>query len=162
MKKRENNTVGSIEPTGKQSRKEYLKNWKYDNPEKIRDYKRIYYSKHSEQERARQRKIYHSNKEKIKQGKEVGKINDKTARIQQLSPTNFFRGKYIVQYGSKEINYKARDNLISIWKAYKIVRNEVIQYEQEVMSELVKHKMDFSKIDTNKIRKKYQNLKQLQ
>jgi len=108
----ESSTVGSIEPSMKlkKSRKEYLKQWRLNNPEKVREYKRNYYSKHEEQERERARKLYHKNKNNTKKGKSIEKfLREYGGKIlSHISYSTYYRVEFVIDHGSakaiEEIN----------------------------------------------------------
>lgn len=104
MSEAESSTIGSIEPSTKQkkSRKEYLKQWRLNNPEKVREHKRNYYSKHEEQERERARKLYHKNKNNPEKGKSIEKFL-KTyggTLLPNISYSTYYRTEFVIDYGS--------------------------------------------------------------
>jgi len=161
----QSSTVGSIEPSMKQSRKDYLKNWRITNSDKVRKHKQDYYWNHLEQERARACKIYQKNKGSTTSGKIIDRICNKNKGTGlELSSTQFFRINFILDKGSEQINELCKSEKISTWKAYNIVRQELDRFTLEFVMYMRNQDMQSPGIEKEiaKIKSKYPNLKSME
>ena len=144
----------------KQKRTEYLRNWRQKNRDKVKEYKRKTYWKNPEKFRKQAREIWQKNKNSLEKGKTIEILVKNNPQL-GLSATQLYRGRFLKDNGSKEIIKKLRNNEISIWKAYNIVRTELDRYTIEIVI-LLEKEVGIENTNTkkfSKIRKKFVNLR---
>jgi len=144
------------------NRKEYLRKWRLKNRDKINLYKLKYYWKFPEKHRKKAREIWQKNKGSTTKGKTVDIGANRYGGL-NLSATQWFRIKFIMNHCSEEIKSKCDKRQLSIWKAYNLVKLERRSFEIEVVNLAIK-KGGLERLEINeciKIRKKYPSLKPL-
>jgi hypothetical protein len=156
--------VGSIDSMTNNSRTEYHREWQAKNRDKVNEYKRNFYWKNPEKFRKKSRDTWKKNKGSTTSGKlvDIDVIKFRSI-LGKMSGTTYFRLRYVIDYGSEQINKQLESESISVWKAYNLVLNDQKAYDLKlVVLALKKGGLDkISKKDAIRIMKQFTNLKPL-
>lgn len=145
-------------------RRDYLREWRYKNREKIREYKVGVYWNDPEKHRKKSRETYHKNKNSTTKGRTNMIMSKKLKGMgHKISPTNIYKLRKVSDIGNPKLIKRLKDEKISINKAYNIVKDENDSYQLEIFRLLEKYE-DLENIPNEviiKTRQQFTNLKEL-
>ncbi len=120
------------------SRTQYQREWRRNNPDKVRNNKSISYWNNPEKYRKRARETYHKNKN----SKTNGKVLDLVAKQMKylgVSSTGLFRMNYLEKYAHDYFLKMNSDPTLKITPCYEKIRIEVDRFQLECFETIRKH-----------------------
>jgi len=137
------------------SRTEYQKNWRHTHPENVRKNKRTSYWNNPEKYRKKSRETWHKNKGSTT----TGKSNDMTAELVKMSPTTFYRGRYVQKYARNLFEMEKSKPRNYIYPLYKKVKLDVDRFVFDlILLGEEKGVENITEQDMKDIATKYENL----
>ncbi len=117
------------------SRTKYQREWRYNNPEKVRNNKNASYWNNPEKYRKKARDRYAKNKDDPTKRNTLQKLAD----LQGLSATQIYRGLFIAKHAKELFEKLQKNKRVALYPLYLKVKTEKEKFQFVLVQELEKN-----------------------